>query len=151
MCDKLFSVLANYYSGQTLILTFFSQRGLLTKSQLRCFFIFWGKTFFLEWEQGVKTQFTARFFSHLVTVIFPQCDKKILSLFKNPDKRARQRNSFLRPKGLWHQAFNRHSILMWPHFVLRNIFVYCLVGSLLLLWLDVNKQLTLTKHQSKQR
>ena len=76
MCDKLFSVLANYYSGQTLILTFFSQRGLLTKSQLRCFFIFWGKTFFLEWEQGVKTQFTARFFFYLVTVNFHSVTKK---------------------------------------------------------------------------
>ena len=151
MCDKLFSVLANYYSGQTLILTFFSQRALLTKSQLRCFFIFWGKTFF--WGMGTRFQEPVYckiffLFSHSeISTVW----QKILSLFKNPDKRARQRNSFLRPKGLWHQAFNRHSILMWPHFVLRNIFVYCLVGSLLLLWLDVNKQLTLTKHQSKQR
>ena len=151
MCDKLFSVLANYYSGQTLILTFFSQKALLTKSQLRCFFYLLGKNIFLGMGTRSKEPVYCKIFFLFSHSEFPQCDKKILSLFKNPDKRGRQRNSFLRPKGLSHWAFNRHSILMWPHFVLRNIFVYCLVGSLLLLWLDVNKQLTLTKHQSKQR
>ena len=84
MCDKLFSVLANYYSGQTLILTFFSQKALLTKSQLRCFFYLLGKNiFFLEWEQGVKNQFTARFFFYLVTVNFHSVTKNSFA-FQEP-------------------------------------------------------------------